>query len=53
MLIDLDPLRMKRNDVRNIRFPNRSGNEVVGDLVSDEEAGFSVYNTINPTDNQA
>lgn len=51
MLIDLDPMRMVRSDVCNIGFPKRSKDEQVGDLVSDEEAGFSVYNTINPTDN--
>ena len=50
MLLDLDPLRMTRNDTRNIGLPTLSSDKEVGDSVSDAEAGFAVYDTINPSD---
>lgn len=46
MLLDLDPLRMSRSDVREIGAPRRSEGSQEGDIVSDEEAGFAVYNTV-------
>ena len=46
MLLDLDPLRMSRSDVREIGAPRRSTESQEGDVVSDEEAGFAVYNTV-------
>jgi hypothetical protein len=47
MLLDLDPLRMARNDVRTIGNPQRLSSSHLGDVVGDEEAGFAVYNTVN------
>lgn len=50
MLLDLDPLRLSRNDTRNIAVPTLSPDREVGDFVSDAEAGFALYDTINPPD---
>lgn len=46
MLIDLDPTRLTRSEVRSINSPRVSDETQIGDPVSDEEAGFAVYNTI-------
>ncbi|UZJ51078.1 hypothetical protein CBS101457_000398 [Exobasidium rhododendri] len=46
MLLDLDPLRLIRNDVRNIGAPKQRPSAQLGEIVSDEEAGFAVYNNV-------
>ena len=54
MLLDLDPLRMARNDVRSIGLPRRAAVRGNGDAdteitVGDDEAGFAVYNNAKPS----
>lgn len=46
MLLDLDPLRLTRNDTRNIAEPALSPDREIGDFVSDAEAGFAVYDNV-------
>lgn len=54
MLLDLDPLRMARNDVRSIGLPKGAANRGNGDadtdiMVGDDEAGFAVYSNAKPS----